>query len=80
MNKRFDWMTPDEAARELELDEYVWLLNYKQLIYPAVVIPPWLEGLSFRLIDGSERHFADRELTNNNLRICRAIVPEVPSD
>lgn len=74
MNKRFDWMTPDEAEKELEPGEHVWVL-WNASIEPGRIEISSRGSFRLLLIDSWYMHpLAEFD------RICRAIVPEVPSE
>lgn len=68
-NKRHDWMTPEEAARELKPGEFVWVY-WNRLIEQG-----YITAKEIILMDSCYRHALD-----DFDKICRAIVPEVPSE
>lgn len=70
-NKRFDWMTPEEAARELEPGEIVWTYNGK--VQPGI-LELFSDDVPRISYYGYYYPLACFE------KICRAIVPEVPSE
>lgn len=66
--KHYDWMTPEEAEMMIDPNEFIWVFNSDiNAIFP-----------------GSMSDCADILEYNNgdtkHIRICRAIVPEVPSE
>ena len=74
-NKRYDWMTPEEAAKELKPGDYVWV-DWNSKIQPGVIeatsFSPFIECV---LIEFWHPHHLKKFD-----RICRAIVPEVPGE
>ena len=76
-HKHYNWMTPEEAARELEVGEYCWyFLDW--LIEPIRFVDATAEFVEFGWIGLEETEFLHREIPDKC--ICRAIVPEVPSE
>ena len=78
MIKRYDWMTPDEAARELEpgaaiyytWDDKVRLGSFGNAEFGYVTL----------LIVNATMFSVVLPLTDMKKCICRAMVPEVPSE
>ena len=69
-NKHYNWMTPGEAETEIERDSFVWFILKNN---PGAV----LGGVKHFLgVEGHEELFSGKDI----FRICRAIVPEVPSE
>ena len=70
-NKHYNWMTPEEAAKELQIGEFVWA-------YDGEIQPGIFE------VDPNGRpciEIADYSLPLRLFKkICRAIVPEVPNE
>lgn len=76
-NKRFDWMTPEEAAKELELDEIVCLILdgcREVLCFNGM----FCGELSFDQLRDDESIIIKTTLQKKC--ICRVILPEVPSE
>lgn len=74
-NKRFDWMTPEEAAKELKPGEFVWLL-WNSCIEPGVLVYRTLDSSIACVLTDSNYTYCLSRFD----RICRAIVPEVPGE
>lgn len=72
MNKRYNWMTPEEAEKELAHGDMVMVVLGDEVLCgvlgqqygPVIYIPCYMAGMRLRTFT----------------KICRAIVPEVPSE
>ena len=76
MNKRFDWMTPDEAARELKDGDKCYGILHDELEQILICKMPLMKDVLCAVVffHTLPVHLGQFE------RICRAIVPEVPGE
>lgn len=78
MNKRFDWMTPEEARNELVDGEFVWILNvYNEITAGQIYLASVDEKAVFVVGEEPYDHIKQHRYYK---AFCRAIVPEVPNE
>lgn len=75
MSKHYNWMTPEEAEKELKPGEFVWY-RYYQDVWPAKFINATTAFLEFEVLADEESDWV--LLSWPEKCICRAFVPEVP--
>jgi hypothetical protein len=77
-NKRHDWMTPEEAARELGAEDFCWAITRDNEVLACQIELSLSCNRKVVYLVGDEcyTHF-DCGLWK---AFCRAIVPEVPSE
>jgi hypothetical protein len=79
--KRYNWMTPEDAAMELRLGEFVWssyLLPYSNGLECLKLCAIYDHALEFKEAGDEESFYISRDTLKKC--ICRAMVPEVPSE
>lgn len=75
--KHYNWMTPEEAVKELERWEYCWYRIGADM-EPVRFVDATDDYLEFDWIGLEQSDFIYRHTAEKC--ICRALVPEVPSE